>query len=167
LITSSQNPKLKLVRALIRQAKERREANAFVVEGVRLIEEAVNAEWQFQFALYSDGLSERGMDLISKLSDKDVEVDDVAGDLLHKLSDTENPQGILAVLKPVAVPDGAGWGAIRHTRYPAVVYPRQPLAAHRLDSRTRAVAAADELLPDREPAQSTGAGSRNPQAGDQ
>jgi TrmH family RNA methyltransferase len=104
LITSSQNPKLKLVRALIRQAKERREANAFVVEGVRLIEEAVNAEWQFQFALYSDGLSERGMDLISKLSDKDVEVDDVAGDLLHKLSDTENPQGILAVLKPKNLP---------------------------------------------------------------
>lgn len=99
MITSSQNPKLKLVRALMGRVKERRDANAFVVEGVRLIEEAVNAGCQFKFALYSDGLSERGMDLVNKLSANNIEVDDVAGDLLHKLSDTESPQGILAVLE--------------------------------------------------------------------
>lgn len=86
------------------RAKERREANAFIVEGVRLIEEAVNARWQFQFALYSDGLSERGQTLIETLSAKNIEVDDVAGDLLQKLSDTENPQGILAVLKSTSLP---------------------------------------------------------------
>ena len=49
MITSSQNPKLKLVRALFGRPKERREANAFVVEGVRLIEEAIKAGWTFQF----------------------------------------------------------------------------------------------------------------------
>ena len=104
MITSSQNSKLKLVRALMGRAKERREANAFVVEGVRLIEEAVNAGWQFQFALYSDGLSERGKALIETLSAKNIEVDDVAGDLLQKLSDTENPQGILAILENSQLP---------------------------------------------------------------
>jgi len=41
MITSPHNPKLKLVRALLGRAKERREAGAFVVEGVRLVEEAV------------------------------------------------------------------------------------------------------------------------------
>lgn len=81
------------------RSKERREANAFVVEGVRLIEEATNAGWQFKFALYSDGLSERGNDLLNRLKRNNVEVDDVAGDLLQKLSDTEHPQGILAVLE--------------------------------------------------------------------
>ena len=86
------------------RAKERREANAFVVEGVRLIEDAINAGWQFQFALYSDGLSERGKALIETLSTKNIEVDDVAGDLLQKLSDTENPQGILAVLESISSP---------------------------------------------------------------
>ena len=55
MITSSQNPKLKLVRSLMGRPKERREANAFVAEGVRLVEEAVNAGWKFQFALFSDG----------------------------------------------------------------------------------------------------------------
>ena len=104
VITSAQNSKLKLVRALMGRAKERREANAFVVEGVRLIEEAVNAGWQFQFALYSDGLSERGQALIESLSAKNIEVDDVAGDLLQKLSDTETPQGILAVLESTSLP---------------------------------------------------------------
>ncbi|HKI54553.1 MAG TPA: RNA methyltransferase [Anaerolineales bacterium] len=104
MITSSQNSKLKLVRALMGRAKERREANAFVVEGVRLIEDAINAGWQFQFALYSDGLSERGKALIETLSTKNIEVDDVAGDLLQKLSDTENPQGILAVLESTSSP---------------------------------------------------------------
>lgn len=86
------------------RGKERREANAFVVEGVRLIEEAVNAGWNFRFALYSDGLSERGQALIETLSAKNIEVDDVAGDLLQKLSDTENPQGILSVLESTSLP---------------------------------------------------------------
>jgi TrmH family RNA methyltransferase len=99
VITSSQNPKLKLVRSLMGRAKERREANAFVVEGVRLVEDAVNAGWKFQFALYSDGLSERGRDLVNKLLAHRIETEEVAGDLLQKLSDTETPQGILAVLE--------------------------------------------------------------------
>lgn len=104
MITSSQNPKLKLVRSLIGRARERREADAFVIEGVRLVEEAVNAGWKFQFALYSDGLSERGNNLLDRLRANKIEVDEVAGDLLQKLSDTEAPQGILAVLDFTQLP---------------------------------------------------------------
>jgi len=88
----------------MRHPKERREANAFVVEGVRLVEEAVNSGWIFQFALYSDGLSERGKNLLDRLIANRIEVDDVAGDLLQKLSDTETPQGILAVLNDTPLP---------------------------------------------------------------
>jgi len=99
MITSSQNPKLKLVRALLGRAKERREANAFVAEGVRLVEEAVKASWQFQFVLFSDGLSERGKELVNTLTANQIEVEEVSGDLLQNVSETETPQGILAVLK--------------------------------------------------------------------
>lgn len=99
MITSNQNPKLKLVRALLGRPKERREANAFVIEGIRLIEEAVTAGWRFQFVLYTDGLSERGQDLVKVLIAHRVDVEEVAGDLLQKVSDTEMPQGILAVLE--------------------------------------------------------------------
>jgi TrmH family RNA methyltransferase len=104
MITSSQNPKLKLVRSLMGRAKERREANAFVVEGVRLVEEAVNADWNFQFALYSDGLSDRGKELVDRLKAYHIDAEEVAGDLLQKLSDTETPQGVLAVLDEVRLP---------------------------------------------------------------
>jgi TrmH family RNA methyltransferase len=99
MITSSQNPKLKLARALMGRSKERREANAFVVEGVRLIEEAVTAGWKFQFVLFSDGLSERGQDLVKILTANRMDVEEVSGDLLQKVSETETPQGILAVLE--------------------------------------------------------------------
>ena len=99
MITSSQNPKLKLARALMGRPKEREEANAFVVEGVRLIEEAVVSGWKFQFALYSDGLSERGRDLVNILIANRIDTEEVSGDLLQKVSETENPQGILAVIE--------------------------------------------------------------------
>jgi RNA methyltransferase, TrmH family len=104
MITSSQNPKLKLVRTLMGRPKERREANAFVIEGIRLIEEAVTAGWKFQFALYSDGLNERGQDLLKVLIAHRIDAEEVAGDLLQKLSDTETPQGILAVLEFTDLP---------------------------------------------------------------
>ena len=89
------------------RAKERREANAFVVEGVRLVEEAFKAGWKFQFVLYSHGLSERGNHILEQIKSTQIETDEVAGDLLQKLSDTENPQGILAVLdlEPIPLPE--------------------------------------------------------------
>lgn len=107
MITSNQNPKLKLVRALMGRPKERHEANAFVIEGVRLIEEAASAGCKFQFALYSDGLSERGKDLVNILTAHRIDVEEVSGDLLQKVSETETPQGILAVLEftDLKIPD--------------------------------------------------------------
>jgi TrmH family RNA methyltransferase len=74
------------------------------VEGVRLIEEAVTAGWTFKFVLYSDGLSERGQDLLKVLIAHRIDVEEVAGDLLQKVSDTETPQGILAVLGFTSLP---------------------------------------------------------------
>ena len=104
MITSSQNPKLKLVRALQGRPKERREAGAFLIEGVRLVEEALSADWPIRFVLFSDGLSERGEKLIEKLKSANLDVDDVAGDLLQSVSETETSQGILAVLELTALP---------------------------------------------------------------
>ena len=100
MISSSQNPKIKLVRALSGRAKERREAGAFLAEGVRLVEEANTASWPFRFALYSDDLSERGRELLTKLRAKEIDVEQVDARLLRSLSETETTQGILAVLEP-------------------------------------------------------------------
>lgn len=104
VITSAQNSKIRLVRALLGRAKERREAGAFVVEGVRLVEEAVNRDWRFEIALYEESLSERGRLLVERLKAKDVEVEKVSQSLMKSLSETETPQGILAVLRISSLP---------------------------------------------------------------
>lgn len=104
MITSSQNPKLKLVRALLGRAKERREAGAFVAEGVRLVEEAVNSNWGFRFAIYDETLSERGTLNVKRLTLLGVECEEVSPSLMKSLSDTETSQGILAVLQLTNLP---------------------------------------------------------------
>ena len=104
MITSSQNPKPKLVRALMRRAKERRAESAFVAEGVRLVEEAVNCDWGFRFVLYDETLSERGRSQVESLKSRGVECDEVPPSLMKSLSDTETSQGILAVLDLTSLP---------------------------------------------------------------
>lgn len=98
MITSSQNPKLKLARALQGRSKERQEAGAFVAEGVRLLEEAVKANWPIRYVLYDEALNERGKALVERLTSSGVEVDAISTSLMKSLSETERPQGILAVV---------------------------------------------------------------------
>jgi TrmH family RNA methyltransferase len=99
VITSPQNPKIKLIRALMGRPKERRETGAFVVEGVRLVEEAEARGWGFRFALFDGSLNARGSSLVEQLLSRKIDVEEVSGPLMKSLSDTETPQGILAVLE--------------------------------------------------------------------
>jgi TrmH family RNA methyltransferase len=98
MITSGSNSKVKLVRALAGRARDRREQQAFLAEGVRLVEDAVSSDWPFRFVLHSSELSARGAELVSRLKQRGVEVDEVSTRLLASISETENSQGILAVL---------------------------------------------------------------------
>ena len=98
MISSPQNPKLKLVRLLTGRAKDRREQQAFLAEGVRLVEEALESGWPFRFVLHSSDLSERGTQLLAAMQRRGIEVEQVSSRLLASLSETETSQGILAVL---------------------------------------------------------------------
>lgn len=98
MITSTHNPKLQLARALLGRPKERREAGAFVAEGVRLVEEALAAGWPFRFVLHASDLSGRGRALVAALGEQGVETEEVEARLLQSVSETETSQGILAVL---------------------------------------------------------------------
>jgi TrmH family RNA methyltransferase len=98
MITSNHNPKIKLVRALLGRSKDRRDAGAFVAEGVRLVEEAVNANWPMRSVLFDETISERGRLLIEKLTSQGKDVEEVSSSVMKSMSETETPQGILAVL---------------------------------------------------------------------
>jgi TrmH family RNA methyltransferase len=104
MISSSQNPKVRLVRALMGRPKERREAGAFLAEGVRLVEAALEAGWPVRFVLFSRGLSERGLAVVRSCGMKKIEVEELPVTLVRSLSGTENTQGILAVLEETPLP---------------------------------------------------------------
>ena len=104
MITSPHNPKLKLLRALAGRPKERREAGAFLAEGVRLVEEAFAAGWPCEFALFSAETSNRGRQLIEQFQAGGVEVEEVTPEILRSASEMEHTQGLVAVLKLTNLP---------------------------------------------------------------
>lgn len=98
MITSTSNPRIKHIRQLQKSARARQEAGVFVVEGVRLAEEAAASGWPATLILYTSELSERGMALLPHFQDQGAELYEVAPHVLKAASDTATPQGILAVL---------------------------------------------------------------------
>ena len=67
VITSAGNQRIKLVRAILGRSRSRKTEAAFVAEGVRLVEEAVNVHWPMDFILFDQTLSERGLVLIDQI----------------------------------------------------------------------------------------------------
>jgi TrmH family RNA methyltransferase len=97
VITSTTNERVKFVRALS-QRKTRQEKGRFVVEGVRLCEEAFRANAQPEFVFYTADIPQRGRDLIVRWHNSGVVCLDVSLGVMKVASDTETPAGILAVL---------------------------------------------------------------------
>jgi TrmH family RNA methyltransferase len=104
MITSSQNPRLKWIRQLQDSNRERRQAGAFVIEGVRLVEEALKRGWPACLVLYSDEINERGRSVVQGFQQQGVETYEVASAVLRSASDTGTPQGLLAVLQAHTLP---------------------------------------------------------------
>jgi TrmH family RNA methyltransferase len=104
MLTSVRNPKVQRLRALQSRAKRRREAGSFVVEGVRLAEEALAAGWELRLGLYTEGLSARGQTLVEQLRAQDVDLELVSPEVMAAASDTQTPQGILLELAQRELP---------------------------------------------------------------
>ncbi len=105
MINSIQNSHIKIVRELLSQSKERQQSERFAVEGIRLCEEALSAGWQPDFILYSAHLGERGTELVHVAEMDGTEVLEVDIDLLNRVSDTKQSQGIMAVLRMQTIPE--------------------------------------------------------------
>jgi len=107
MITSVHNPKIQWVRSLQARPRERREAQAFVVEGLRLAQEALSAGWQARLVLYESNLDARARRVVEGFADQGAELEEVSAEVMRSASDTQTPQGILIVLplRSAAVPD--------------------------------------------------------------
>jgi len=107
MITSRQNQKIKRIKQLTSQAKFRKKENAYIVEGIRLLEEALQADQIPEQVLYSPDLDQRGQTLVEIFQDQQVLCELAALDVLNAASDTENSQGIMAIfpIDPLPLPD--------------------------------------------------------------
>ena len=98
MITSSQNPRIKWLHALQGQVRQRREERAFVVEGVRLAEEALAGGWNARLVIYTEDLNERGKAVVEGFAARGAAIELVSDAILRSASDTETPQGLLVAL---------------------------------------------------------------------
>jgi TrmH family RNA methyltransferase len=102
MITSTHNPRIQWVRKLQAQPRFRQGEGVFVIEGVRLVEEALQSGWQPSLILYTADLSSRGQEIIRGLSPSLVE--EVSPAVMKSASNTQTPQGLLAVVAQQALP---------------------------------------------------------------
>ena len=99
-ILSPDNQYIRLA-ASLRHRKYREETGFFIVEGLRLVQEALESSWTFEYAMVADeqGSSEQIRNLTEDIEVRGCPVLSVPLSLYRKVSDTENPQGILAVVR--------------------------------------------------------------------
>ncbi|MBF7083910.1 RNA methyltransferase [Desulfallas sp. Bu1-1] len=98
MLVNKNNSRIKYVRRLAKR-KFRESEGKFIVEGVRFVEEAVQARWPLELVLHTLGLAghTRGKTLLEMLAEQGVPLLAVDDGLLAELADTESPQGVLAV----------------------------------------------------------------------
>lgn len=104
MLTSLHNPRLARVRALLEKKKARDEEQAFAVEGVRLVEEALATGWQPELVLYSAQLSRRGLQVVQNFRQQGAEVWEIAPELMDTLTGTETAPGLVAVMPARQLP---------------------------------------------------------------
>lgn len=104
MITSTKNPNIQWVRRLQKKPKFRQDEKVFVIEGVRLVEEALKNHWRVTSIFYSESLSDRGMQLLNANQEFKVQVEPVSPEVMLAISDTKSPQGILAVVREQILP---------------------------------------------------------------
>ncbi len=87
MIESRSNPRIKKIRSLLERSDVREKLDAFVIEGIKLFEEAPE-----------DRLRETYFSSAFHRSHPEIPGEEVQDDLFGRLSDVKTPQGILAVV---------------------------------------------------------------------
>jgi TrmH family RNA methyltransferase len=104
VITSVSNPKIKWVRQLQTRRAAREAEKLFVIEGVRLAEEAAQAGAVPGLVLYTPDLDPRAQAVLAALAAAGAPILEVAPHVMAAASDTQTPPGLLAVLPMPALP---------------------------------------------------------------
>ena len=98
VITSKDNEKIKEIKKL-KEKKYREETNLFVVEGIKIVKEAIEYDADIQkIVISNDAIGYEVDEEVLKIIQK-YEVMIVSQNVFESISDVKTPQGILAVIK--------------------------------------------------------------------
>ena len=100
-ITSKDNAQIKYLRKLISSSKFRKEEKKFVIEGLRICDEALKNNLKIKKVFYTEKFYEKNTDLINRISKVVSEVILISEGIAKSISDTENPQGIIAICENI------------------------------------------------------------------
>ena len=100
IITSSQNRFIKMA-ASLKEKKFRDELGLFSIEGVRLVEEAAQANWSVEACVYIAGAEEdqRVQEVLLLLQSRNCRIIEVSAAIYGKITEVKQPQGIMAIMK--------------------------------------------------------------------
>lgn len=104
MITSTHNPRIQAIRAVMGRSRQRQEAGVFVVEGVRLAEEALKSNWPIRQGFFTASLSNRGRQVVDGLVQAGAAVEEVSETVMQTISDTETAQGLLVEVELRSLP---------------------------------------------------------------
>jgi len=95
-ITSSRNDTYKIIHKIASSASQRRKNNLYVVEGEKIVREAIMSSQ----GVVKIVVNNVGLELINELNiSKDIEIVLLDDELFETVSDTVNSQGIIALMK--------------------------------------------------------------------
>ncbi len=98
-ITSKDNSLIKLVSSLQASAKHRKTEGLFVLEGLRICSDAYENNIKFDKLIVTKYALEKHSNIIENFSKISKSCYILREDLFKKISDTNNPQGVIAVAK--------------------------------------------------------------------
>ncbi len=104
VITSKDNPLIKLVCGLQSSAKTRKKEGLFVLEGLRICDDAMSNSIRFDKLIISNSAAEKHGEELSAFYKNANEIYKIPDSLFAKISDTTSPQGIIAVVKTPEIP---------------------------------------------------------------
>lgn len=95
MITSTSNPKVKELEGLVKKGKNRKLADVYIVEGIRMVREIPIRELKKVYV--SEGFEKTHPELMQEGFGVPVEV--LSDKVFKTVSDTQTPQGIMAIVR--------------------------------------------------------------------